>query len=163
MFFEARVDGSTVRVEVRARGEGYSVSLDGRPLEVDAVGLNSGLTSLLLDGRSYEVAVEPEPDGLRVHFPGGSVRVELADASHAASSKSRSASGPTRLTAPMPGRVVRVLVARGASVEAGQGVVVVEAMKMENELRAPRAGRVDQVAVREGQAVEAGALLLVIA
>jgi biotin carboxyl carrier protein len=63
----------------------------------------------------------------------------------------------------MPGRVVRVLAAEGAGVEAGQGLVVVEAMKMENELCSPRTGRVEQVAVREGQAVEAGALLVVIA
>jgi biotin carboxyl carrier protein len=63
----------------------------------------------------------------------------------------------------MPGRVVRVLAAKGDEVAAGEGLVVVEAMKMENELRAPRAGRVAEVAVREGQAVEAGALLAVIA
>jgi biotin carboxyl carrier protein len=63
----------------------------------------------------------------------------------------------------MPGRVVRVLAERGRDVEAGDGLVVIEAMKMENELKAPEKGRVDEVAVREGQAVEAGALLLVIA
>ena len=63
---------------------------------------------------------------------------------------------------PMPGRVVRVLSAVGNDVAAGQGLAVIEAMKMENEIRAPRAGRVQEVAVREGQAVEAGALLLVV-
>jgi biotin carboxyl carrier protein len=62
----------------------------------------------------------------------------------------------------MPGRVVRLLVAPGADVESGQGLVVVEAMKMENEVRAPRGGRVLEVTVREGQAVEAGALLAVV-
>jgi len=62
----------------------------------------------------------------------------------------------------MPGRVVRVIVPEGTPVEAGQGLVVVEAMKMENELRAPRQGRILQIAVREGQAVEAGALLVVV-
>jgi biotin carboxyl carrier protein len=62
----------------------------------------------------------------------------------------------------MPGRVVRLLVASGADVAAGQGVVVIEAMKMENELRSPRAGRVRELPVREGQAVEAGALLAVV-
>ena len=67
-----------------------------------------------------------------------------------------------RVTAPMPGRVVRVLSAPGADVAAGQGLVVIEAMKMENELRAPRAGRVQELPVREGQAVEAGALLAVV-
>jgi biotin carboxyl carrier protein len=162
VLFEARVDGRAVRVEVKPRGDGFSVTLDGRALSVDAVVLGR-MTSLLVDGHSHDVAVEPEAAGLRVHFNGQSVLVELADAARDAGAPSRRASGAARLVAPMPGRVVRVLVAEGAVVEAGQGLVVVEAMKMENELRAPRAGRVEQVAVREGQAVETGALLLVIA
>ena len=163
MIFEASAGGRTVRVEIRAEGDGYSVALDGRAVAVDAVALPGGITSLLLDGHSHELAVERDGDQLRVHFPGYSVPVELTDAARSVATPVRRASGPVRLTAPMPGRVVRVLVAPGALVEAGQGVAVVEAMKMENELRAPRAGRVEQVAVREGQAVEAGALLLVIA
>ena len=71
-------------------------------------------------------------------------------------------SGPARIVAPMPGRLVRVLVSTGQDVQAGQGLVVVEAMKMENEIRAPRSGRVKDVPAREGQAVEAGALLVVV-
>jgi biotin carboxyl carrier protein len=70
--------------------------------------------------------------------------------------------GSGRLLAPMPGKVVRVLVAAGDEVEARQGLVVVEAMKMENELRAGRAGRVREIAVVEGASVEAGALLVVL-
>jgi biotin carboxyl carrier protein len=71
-------------------------------------------------------------------------------------------SGPQRVTAPMPGKVVRLLVEPGATVVPKQGLVVVEAMKMENELKAARAGRVKTVAVAEGQSVESGALLLVV-
>ena len=70
--------------------------------------------------------------------------------------------GPVRIVAPMPGKVVRVLAAPGEAVTARQGVVVVEAMKMENELRAPRAGIVGEVLAREGALVDAGALLLTI-
>ena len=162
MLFDAIVDGRSVRVEIRPRGDGLRVTLDGRELAVDAVPLGR-MTSLLVDGRSHDLAVEAEADGYRVHFPGRSVRVELVDAARGAATPAHRANGPARLTAPMPGRVVRVLVDAGAEVAAGQGVAVVEAMKMENELRSPRAGRVEQVAVREGQAVEAGALLLVIA
>ena len=98
-----------------------------------------------------------------MHLRGGAVDVVLQEARGDVRAAARRASGPFRLVSPMPGRVVRVLAAAGADVAAGQGLVVVEAMKMENELRAPRAGRVAEVAVREGQAVDAGALLAVIA
>ena len=162
MILEANVDGRRVRVEVEPRAGGYDVSLDERRLRVDAVPVQGPLSSLLIDGRSHEVAVERSGDGFQVHFPQGSVAVALA-AAGGTNARVRHAAGPARLTAPMPGRVVRVLAAVGAAVEAGQGLVVVEAMKMENELRAPRAGRVQQIAVSEGQAVEAGALLLVVA
>ena len=73
-----------------------------------------------------------------------------------------SVGGPARVQAPMPGKLVRVLVSAGQDVGAGQGLVVMEAMKMENEIRAPRAGRVKEAPVREGQAVETGALLVLL-
>jgi len=98
-----------------------------------------------------------------VSFPGDSLSVELAEAARGGVVAPRRDHGPARLTAPMPGRIVRVLSESGASVVAGQGLVVIEAMKMENELRAPRAGRLLELLVREGQAVEAGALLAVVA
>jgi biotin carboxyl carrier protein len=163
MFFEAAALGRSLRIGVRARGAGYVVELDGRQIEADLVGAERGLMSLLLAGQSHEVAVERDGADLVIHFPARSIRVTLADGTSVSAAPLRRAGGPTRLTVPMPGRVVRVLVTAGAAVEAGQGLVVIEAMKMENELRAPRAGRVEEVAVREGQAVEAGGLLLVIA
>jgi acetyl/propionyl-CoA carboxylase alpha subunit len=163
LIFEASVDGRRVRVEVRPRAGGYDVSLDGRPVAVDVVELPGSFTSLLLDGRCHDLAVERVPDGFRVGFPGGSVPVELVEAERGPRPAPRPAGGPVLLTAPMPGRVLRVLAPAGTEVTSGQGLVVVEAMKMENELKAPRSGLVERVAVAEGQAVEAGALLLVIA
>ena len=97
-----------------------------------------------------------------MHFPADSVAVDLAESGRGALAAPSRAHGPARLTAPMPGRIVKVLRERGAEVAAGEGLVVIEAMKMENELSSPRPGRVQEVAVREGQAVEAGALLLVV-
>ena len=163
MLFDASVGGSVHRVEVQPSGDGYRVMIDGRPLDVDVVSADEHVVSLLLEGRSHELGLEFETGGVRVHFREGSVMVELAEASARVAAGTPRPGGPARLTAPMPGRVVHVLVTEGASVEAGQGLVVVEAMKMENELRAPRAGRIELVAVREGQAVDAGALLVVVA
>jgi biotin carboxyl carrier protein len=163
MIFDATVLGRTLRVEVRGRDGRYSVTVDGRPLEVSANGVPAGFRSLRIGSRSHEVGLERQPLGWRVVLPGGSLLVELAAAAPGSASPVRHAHGPARLTAPMPGRVVRVLSEAGADVSAGQGLVVIEAMKMENELRAPRAGRVQELLVREGQAVEAGALLAVVA
>jgi biotin carboxyl carrier protein len=100
-----------------------------------------------------------------VHLASGDLAVGVADRRRGrdrARAAAGAADGPARLLAPMAGRVVRVLVAAGQAVRAGQGVVVVEAMKMENELRAPRGGVIADVPVREGASVDAGAVLVVI-
>jgi biotin carboxyl carrier protein len=160
---DAHVDGRTIRVEVRPTDDGYTVILDGKKREVDLVETSNHFANLIVDGASHEVGLEKRGDGYRVHLPDDTVTVALGDPAGAAVDRARRPKGPTRLTAPMPGRVVRVLAEKGRDVELGQGLVVIEAMKMENELKAPRKGRIDEVAVREGQAVEAGALLLVVA
>jgi len=169
-----------VRVEIRGRFREVSVARLGsgtrhrftigeRTLDVDVARIGRGYWSLVLpDGSQHVVAVSASPSsGLTVHLssgdlivgatePRGGRRAERSEASGDA------ASGPARVRALMPGRVVRVLAAPGEQVRDGQGLVVVEAMKMENELRAPRAGLVTDVLVQEGSAVEAGEVLVVI-
>jgi biotin carboxyl carrier protein len=162
VIFDATVDGRTLRVEVRGKDGHYTVSLDGSPLEVELASRGPHLASLLVGGESHEVGLEARRGGFTVLLPGETVAVELAAAARGASTSVHRVQGAARLASPMPGRVVRVLSEVGADVAAGQGLVVIEAMKMENEIRAPRAGRVQEVAVREGQAVEAGALLAVV-
>jgi biotin carboxyl carrier protein len=162
VLFEATVDGRRLRVEVRSDGARYTVTVDGRPLEVDHVETADRFSSLIVDGHSHDVGLERRPGGYAVLVNGEAKAVDLAEAVRGASLPAQRPPGPTALAAPMPGRVVRVLVEPGQEVAVGEGLVVVEAMKMENELRAPRAGRVREVVAREGEAVEAGAPLVVV-
>ena len=162
MIFDATVDGRALRVEVRGKDGRYVVLLDGAPLEVDLQDTGSHFVSLLVGGRSYEAGLEKRPGGYTVVLADDVVSVDLAEGAKSSSAPVRKAAGLARVTAPMPGKLVRVLVAAGQGVAAGEGLVVVEAMKMENELRSPKAGTVKEVPVREGQAVEAGTLLVVV-
>ena len=163
MLFDATVDGRTLRVEVRGRDGRYVVTLDGRALEVDHQETGPHFASLIIGGRSYEAGLEKRPDGYDVVLAEDVLHVELRGASQGYQAAPRKADGgPARILAPMPGRLVRVLVQPGQQVEAGDGLLVMEAMKMENELRSPRAGRVAELLVREGQTVETAALLVVV-
>ena len=164
MIYEASADGRAFRVEVRAgTTEGrFTVVVDGRPIEVDVADAGPHIASLLVEGRSHEAALERRERGFRVGLRGRVIEVELAEAVRGAAAPRRVSGGPARVQAPMPGKLLRVLVSAGEDVGAGQGLVVMEAMKMENEIRAPRAGRVKEAPVREGQAVETGALLVLL-
>ncbi|HZM51170.1 MAG TPA: biotin/lipoyl-containing protein [Vicinamibacteria bacterium] len=163
MIYDAAVDGWTVRAEVRASGEGrYTVRFDGRTVEVDVHDAGPHAISMIADGRAYDAVVERRDGGYRVLLRGQAIEVALMEASRGAVAARRAVGGPARVQAPMPGKLVRVLVRAGEDVGAGQGLVVMEAMKMENEIRAPRAGRVKEAPVREGQAVETGALLVLL-
>ena len=146
------------------------MSVDGRPMSVD-VARAADRWSMLVQRHepgaraSYEVAVETHGQGQRlVHVDGHLVPVRLLGTGRhrPGSSGAANATGPIAIVAPMPGRVVKVLVAPGDAVAARQGLVVVEAMKMENELRAPRAGTIAEVRVREGAPVDANVVLVVI-
>ncbi|HET9314225.1 MAG TPA: biotin/lipoyl-containing protein [Vicinamibacteria bacterium] len=163
MILEATLGARTVRVEVRGEAGRYLVTLDGQPMEVDFQATGRDFASLIVDGRSYEAGLAGIQDGYTVALAGGMFDVELKEAARGNGTPVRArAAGPVGLKAPMPGKVVRVLVQVGQPVEAGEGLLVMEAMKMENELKAPRAGRVREVHVGERQAVETGALLLVL-
>ncbi len=148
------------------------MTVDGTPFEVDAARVDGALWSLLVGGgsgvpsRSVPAVVVPgrTRGELGVHVNGRQVLLAISESGRARVRGGAAAPGhgPQRLTAPMPGKVVKVLVQPGDLVEAGQGLIVVEAMKMENELRAAKAGRVASVAVTEGQSVDAGAVLAVV-
>jgi biotin carboxyl carrier protein len=139
--------------------------VDGRELLMDVLPVGPSLYSLLLDGRSYEVDILELDGALVVHVSGQPFRVELEQerqaSRHEGATRRTAASGGS-VTAPMPGKIVRVLVRAGESVQAGAAVAVIEAMKMENELRAEVGGRVRDVRVAEGKTVSAGDVLVVL-
>jgi biotin carboxyl carrier protein len=162
VILDAAVDGQAHRVEVTGGKGRYTVAIDGRPLEVDWREAGGPFVSLLVGGRSHHVALETRPGGYRVLVESHDFAVEVLETTRDAAFAHRGPAGRARLVAPMPGRIVRVLAEPGQEVEAGQGLVVMEAMKMENELRAPRAGRVAEVHVSERQTVETGSLLVVV-
>jgi len=160
--FAAKV-GGTVHELVVARLDGaYIVTLDGAEHTVDARKLEADFYSILCEGKSYEVSVESAGSKYVVRHGAHEQVVELADSAGSGRDELRNKGGLLSIDAVMPGKVVRVLVSPGDGVRAGQGLVVVEAMKMENEIGAPRAGRVKGVDVSPGQNVETGARLVVL-
>ena len=127
------------------------------------VAVDPGVYSVLLDGRSYEARVEQAGDCTTVFIDGHRFEVEIRDPRRwSRLTGRRGVEGRLNVTAPMPGKIVRLLVTEGETVEAGQGLLVVEAMKMQNEMKAPKAGRVVSLTAREGATVAAGDVLAAI-
>lgn len=167
MRYEVEIGGRLRQLVVTRTGDGFAVSVDGRTRQVDAARIDAHTLSLVVDSvwsADVSIAADPVSGQLTVHVGSTPIAVTLNGRRRwgRKNEGAGSGSGPQRLTAPMPGKVVRVLVKAGDLVTARQPVVVVEAMKMENELRASREGTVADIHVREGMSVDAGALLLVI-
>ncbi|MGD8394007.1 MAG: biotin/lipoyl-binding protein [Candidatus Eiseniibacteriota bacterium] len=154
------------KVTIDAVGDGYRVTLAGRTVTVDVRRLDPGtVLSMLIDGESHEAEVEPTETGYDVHLSTHSLEVGLVPELLARAGQQRKksvASGPVVVTSQMPGVVVSVEVAPGDRVEIGSAVVIVEAMKMQNEFTAPAAGVIREVMVAAGDAVAAGQVLLTI-
>jgi len=167
MLYDITIDGKSYRLELeRAEGR-WSCRLDGREVVVDAVLVRPDVLSLRIGDLAYEIKSEHVAGDARNgwHLSVGSARFacEVRDP-RALRSRARTADdhGPKKLTAPMPGKVVRVLVREGDAVEAGAGVLVVEAMKMQNEIKSPKKGTVQKMLAAEGVAVNAGDVLAIV-
>jgi biotin carboxyl carrier protein len=151
----------------------FQAAVDGRIIEVDSADLGAvtevepGVYSVLIDGASYEIrltgAAADTKDALQAEAAGQTLQVEVRDPRDTSrAARASIGSGRQNVAAPMPGKVIRVLVNAGDSVEVGQGLIVVEAMKMQNEMKAQRPGKVTEVRARPGDTVGAGDTLLVI-
>ena len=145
-----------MKILVLVDGETVELREDGASIEQ----VESRVWSILIDGRSFEVSLD---NGCAVIAGAGSFAVKVEDPRELSSEASSGAAGGRYvLVAPMPGKVIRVLVSEGEDVVPGQGIVVVEAMKMQNEMPAPRAGRVASIGVKPGDAVSTGQVLAAI-
>jgi len=165
--YEVEVNGRVRQVAVRRDGGRFAVSVDGRMWHVDAARLDARSLSLIVgNGTSLEVSVAPDAAAGLLNVRVGATPFTVALNARRQRRQDAAAhgggSGPQRIVAPMPGKIVRVAVTAGSAVRARQTVVVIEAMKMENELRSGRDGTVDELHAREGALVEAGELLVVI-
>lgn len=169
MQWEATLNSKTVKLEVRPdKNGGYRLTLDGETLHASSEETEPSFYSLLIDGQSFEVAVDISDNGrgteVAVHLFDGTYHLTMMDPMQKAlaGSGGGTGDGASRVTSPMPGKVLRIMVKEGQAVKAGDGVAVVEAMKMENELKAPKDGTVEKIHAEEGDTVESGSPLVTI-
>ena len=162
MKLELVIDGAENRIELLEPGPACRFRLGDEPERSAQVEVAEPCVySVLMEGRSYDAHIEETTAGMVVTIDGHRFEIEVRDPRRwIRKSSAHGVEGVQAVAAPMPGKVVRVLVAAGDTVEAGQGLMVVEAMKMQNEMKAPRAGHVLHVAAKEGETVAAGQVLL---
>jgi biotin carboxyl carrier protein len=156
--------GHAHELDIQRDARRITGTLDGHPVEADALEVSPGVYSILLDGAAFEVQVEASAAGLTVTAGGRRMPARVVDPRQWQGRRGAAAEaeGRQQVLAPMPGKVVRILVAQGEKVDAGRGLLVVEAMKMQNEIRSPKTGTVERLAVEKGQAVNAGDVLAIV-
>ncbi len=164
--FEVHLTGPSGKklriVELERDANQWKITLDGQPLDASVVEIDPHTLSVLLEGHSYEVHTMQSPGGLlKLQTDLQEFTAEISDprAWRRGRHGALELEGRQQIVAPMPGKVVRVLVQAGEKVEAGQGLFVVEAMKMQNEIRSPKTGTLERLQVKEGQPVNAGEIL----
>jgi len=165
MTLHIQIDGRVRRIELpEARSGLMECNIDGEVKQVDVHLLQPGVLSLVIDGRAFRCILDEGPTERAVLLDGKRFVYALNDPRSLRSRRgaANDDNGPRPIKAPMPGRVVRVLATAGDAVEAQQGILVIEAMKMQNEMKAPKAGTVARITVAVGDTVQAGQVLAVI-
>jgi biotin carboxyl carrier protein len=164
MLYEVTIDGKNYRLDLQRVEVGWRCRLDGHEIQVDAVLTRRDVLSILVGGKAYEI--KRERTATDTHLWVGSTRylTDLRDPRSLRGRKGAGADemGPRKLLAPMPGKVVRVLVSEEQKVEAGQSILVVEAMKMQNEIKSPKKGIVQKIVAAQGANVNAGDVLAIV-
>jgi len=165
MTFNLEIDGQTRRVDIDpadAPGQ-WRIRLDGDTVDADAHLIRPGILSLVIGGRSYRIVLDQDNFDPALHIGSRRIPYRIEDPRSLRSRRRHARTdGPVAIKASMPGRVLRILAEKGEAVAAHQGIVVIEAMKMQNELQSPREGRVVEIRVSPGDTVAAGDVLVVI-
>ena len=162
---EIELDGKLRSVEVMHSGERARWTIDGSELDADAVEVSPGIYSILIGGKLLEARVETKGDSqLRVTVASREYEATIRNSRKWKRDRAAGAEaeGRQQVTTPMPGKIVLVLMKTGDAVDAGQGIVVVEAMKMQNEIRSPKSGTVKRLLVVAGQTVNAGEVVAIV-
>ncbi len=163
MTYDVSIDGMHYRLELNREDGRWLCRLDGREIAVDAVLARPDVLSLRIGNQAYEVKCERSAGETHVWVGSRRFAAEIRDPrSLRGRGRTVDDQGPKKLTAPMPGKVVRILVSEGGEVEAGAGVLVVEAMKMQNEIKSPKKGSIQKILVSQGAAVNAGDVLAIV-
>ena len=163
MLYEVTIAGKTYRLDLNRADGRWSCRIDGRDLELDAVLARPDVLSLRIGNLAYEIKSERVGNDLHLWVGSSRFAAEVRDPRSLRSrARAADAQGPKKIVAPMPGKVVRLLVREGDDVEMGAGVAVVEAMKMQNEIKSPKKGTVQKILVTEGAAVNAGDVLAIV-
>jgi len=164
MTYEVIIDGKAHRIELNHVDGRVLCRLDGKDVNADAIVAARDVMSIVIDGRAYEVKRERVRDELHVVIGADRYAAEVRDPRSLRTHKAGDTglAGPKKLLSPMPGKIVRLLLGEGASVHSGQGVVIVEAMKMQNEIKSPKDGIVKKILTSEGATVNAGEALAIV-
>ena len=164
MNYEIAVEGKTHKLELARTESGWHCTVDGEVVQIDAVLTRRNVISLIVGGVAYEVKREIAANDQYVWVRSDRFKTEVHDPRSLRSRRSAAGAGegPQKLVAPMPGKVVRLIAKEGEPIEAGKGVLVVEAMKMQNELKATKSGTVQRIMIAEGANVNAGDILAII-
>lgn len=167
MRYLATLAGAEHELEIDEQAPGsYAIKVGDTRLEADVKRIGSNSFSIIIGNRAFDFDVIAEGEELVVSSREGQSRLTVIDvarrARRSAAGARHAGEGRVQLKAMMPGRVVNVLVNPGDEVADGQGIVVIEAMKMENEVKSPKAGKVTEIKVATGQAVEKGETLAII-
>ena len=163
MLYDVTIDGKNYRLDLNRSDGRWSCRLDGRDLEVDAVLARPDVLSLRIENMAYEIKSERVANELHLWVETTRFTAEVRDPrSLRGRARAGDDHGPKKITAPMPGKVVRLLVREGDEVEPGAGVAVVEAMKMQNEIKSPKKGTIQKILVSEGATVNAGDVLAIV-
>lgn len=164
MKIKITIQGTQRSVELTYPGDRPRWEIDGKNLEADAIEISPGIYSVLVDGKSVEVRIERIGKQLRAVANGQEYLAAIENARELRKNRAGAAQieGRQDVVAPMAGKVIRTLVESGDEVQSGQGLLIVEAMKMQNEIRSPKAGKVEQLKVVEGQTVNPGDVVVVI-